>query len=288
MPPLPIGRIPAALCRGLRMWLSDIDDTVTTEGLLTDEAFAALWSLHRAGIEVVMVTGRPAGWCDHIARMWPVTAVVGENGAFYYSYDRRKRRMRRVFLVGEQERLEGQRRLQRLRERVLAEVPGCRVAADQPFRLMDLAVDFSEDVVPALDESAIDAICRIAAEEGATAKVSSIHVNCWYGRFDKLSGVRRLLQDRGLDVSRPAVLDGLLFSGDSPNDEPMFQSLPHTLAVANLRRFLPRLSHPPAYITEGESAAGFAAAVRPVLAKRRPPAAGPPADQPSQAPGSVS
>jgi len=267
--PRPIRLIPAKLCRALRFWLSDVDDTLTTDGLLTDRSFAALWALHRAGIELVMVTGRPAGWCDHIARMWPVSAVVGENGAFYYAYDREVRRMRRVFLIGEQERLEGQRRLQRVRERVLAEVPGCRIAADQSFRLTDLAVDFCEDVVPALDDRGIDAICRIAAEEGATAKVSSIHVNCWYGAFDKLGGVRRLLLDRGLDLSRPEVGDSLLFSGDSPNDEPMFEHLRHTVAVANLTRFLPRLAHPPAYITEQESAAGFAEAVGVVLAKRR-------------------
>jgi hypothetical protein len=216
-----------------------------------------------------MVTGRPAGWCDHIARMWPVSAVVGENGAFYYAYDRNTRRMQRVFLIGERERLEGQRRLERLRQRVLAEVPGCRIAADQSFRLTDLAVDYSEDVVPALDDQAVDAICRIAAEEGATAKVASIHVNCWYGRFDKLTGVRRLLQDRGQDLDEPEVQGGLLFSGDAPNDEPMFAILPNTVAVANLRRFLPRLAHPPAYITDQKSAAGFAEAVQVVLEKRR-------------------
>src|SRR5207253_2844846 len=66
--------------------LCDIDDTLTTEGKLTAQAYDALERLRRAGKITVPVTGRPAGWCDHIARMWPVDAVVGENGAFYFFY----------------------------------------------------------------------------------------------------------------------------------------------------------------------------------------------------------
>ena len=67
--------------------LADIDDTLTTHGKLTAAAYAALERLQRAGKLVIPITGRPAGWCDHIARMWPVDAVVGENGAFYMRYD---------------------------------------------------------------------------------------------------------------------------------------------------------------------------------------------------------
>jgi HAD superfamily hydrolase (TIGR01484 family) len=266
--PRPIQDIPARLCRGLTSFFTDIDDTITEGGLVTAESFSALWDLHRAGLELVVVTGRPAGWCDHIARMWPVDGVIGENGAFYYAYDRAAHRMLRRSLIAEEERREGLRRLERVRERVLEEVPGCGIAADQPFRLVDLAVDFREDVEP-LGEEAVDAICRIAAEEGAVSKVSSIHVNCWYGGFDKVGGVRRFLGDRGRDLSDERVRAGVLFTGDSPNDEPMFRELPHTVAVANIRRFLPRLAFPPAYVTTRPSARGFAEAVAVILGKRR-------------------
>jgi HAD superfamily hydrolase (TIGR01484 family) len=81
---------PLAELRGasrLRGLLFDIDDTLTTDGRLTAAAYAALERLKRAGRIVVAVTGRPAGWCDHIARMWPVDAVVGENGAFYFRHE---------------------------------------------------------------------------------------------------------------------------------------------------------------------------------------------------------
>jgi len=155
-----------------------------------------------------------------------------------------------------------------VRERVLREIPASRIAADQPFRITDLAVDFCEDVVPPLSSEEIETICSIMEEEGATYKISSIHINCWYGSFDKVTGVRRFLADRGEDLSNDEVQDSIVFAGDSPNDEPMFAALRHSIAVANIRSFLKRLRHFPTYITEKESAEGFSEAVQTILQKR--------------------
>jgi HAD superfamily hydrolase (TIGR01484 family) len=274
--PAPVRELPEERCRTLATLISDIDDTITTGGMLPASTFQALWALEEAGVRTVVVTGRPAGWCDHIARMWPVAGVIGENGALIYAYDRPARRMRRTYLLSEEERREGRRKLERIRERVLREVPGCAIAADQPFRLADLAVDFREDVGP-LGPSEVREICRIMESEGATCKVSSIHINCWYGSFDKVSGLRRLLADEGRDLDDPRVRETMLFTGDSPNDEPLFQALETTIGVANILPFLPELRHPPAFITEREAAAGFAEAVEIILAKRgRRPAPRPP------------
>ena len=252
--------------RALRWLFTDIDDTLTTDGLLLRGSFDALWRLHDAGISVVPVTGRPSGWCDHIARMWPVAAVIGENGAFCFSYDRSSRRMERSWLLDEGERAEGRRRLERIRDRVLREVPGAAVAADQPFRSADLAIDYCEDVAP-LGEAAVSRICEIAREEGASAKVSSIHVNCWFGSYTKSSGVERFLASRepgGLDAAQ----DRIAFCGDSPNDEPMFERLRTSVAVANIRRFLGSLSHPPRFVTRASGGEGFAELADVLLARR--------------------
>ncbi len=274
--PAPVRELPAERCQTLTTLVSDLDDTITTGGMLPASTFQALWALSAAGVRAVVVTGRPAGWCDHIARMWPVAGVIGENGALIYAYDRPARRMRRTYLLGEEERREGRRRLERIRERVLKEVPGCAIANDQPFRLADLAVDFREDVGP-LGPAEIREICRIMESEGATYKVSSIHINCWYGAFDKVSGLRRLLADEGRDLDDAQERESMLFTGDSPNDEPLFQALETTIGVANILPFLPDLRHPPAYITEQEAAAGFAEAVEIILEKRgRRPAPRPP------------
>ena len=99
----PLSELSLAAARSVRVVLTDIDDTLTTEGLLTAKAYAALEQLHQAGFIVIPVTGRPAGWCDHIARMWPVDAVVGENGAFFFRYDRERKTMQQRFWASPEE-----------------------------------------------------------------------------------------------------------------------------------------------------------------------------------------
>jgi HAD superfamily hydrolase (TIGR01484 family) len=144
----PLSELPLDQARSVRVVLSDIDDTITSEGMLTASAYGALEALHRTGFLVIPVTGRPAGWCDHIARMWPVDAVVGENGAFYFRYDRTRKKMHQHFWASSQERRWNRARLEAIEKEVLATVPGAALASDQAYRVADLAIDFCEDVAP--------------------------------------------------------------------------------------------------------------------------------------------
>lgn len=252
----PLTDLPLEIAARIEVVFADIDDTLTTDGRLTAAAYAALESLHRAGLKVAPITGRPAGWCDMIARFWPVDGVVGENGALYLAYDPATRSMRRAYAVSEKERRESKAALARIEERVLAEVPGCGISADQRYREADLAVDFCEDVapMPATDVARIKAIFE---EEGAVAKVSSIHVNGWFGDYDKLSMSRRFAADiLGFDIDTRR--DAVMFVGDSPNDAPMFAHFPHACGVANVRDFAGRLDAAPAYVASQRGGAGFA------------------------------
>src|SRR5690349_24935736 len=124
--------------RAIRFVLLDIDDTLTTEGRLSADAYAALERLTQHGLHVIPVTGRPAGWCDLIARFWPVDAVIGENGAFWMWHDDRQRKLCTRFVQSDAERADGRRRLEAVRADVLREVPGTAIASDQPYRLADL------------------------------------------------------------------------------------------------------------------------------------------------------
>ncbi|WP_251862953.1 HAD-IIB family hydrolase [Achromobacter sp. Marseille-Q4962] len=250
-----LAAMPTDVAAAVRVVLTDIDDTLTTDGRLPAEAYDALERLDRAGVQVVPITGRPAGWCDHIARMWPVRAVVGENGAFYYAYDRQARRMKTHYWTDAASRALSRRKLDAIRDRVLREVPGAAVASDQDYRVADLAIDFCEDVPP-LPEAQIGRIVRIFEEAGARAKVSSIHVNGWFGEYDKLTMTRTLFErEFGVDTDR--ALDTTLFIGDSPNDEPMFAYFPISVGVANIQSQLHRLAHRPAYVAARHGGGGF-------------------------------
>jgi len=242
---------------------TDIDDTLTTHGRLTAEAYAALERLRAAGKRVIPITGRPAGWCDHIARMWPVDAVVGENGAFYMRYDAASRRLVKRFRDDDATRRANRARLAVIGERILAAVPGCALASDQLYREADLAIDFCEDLPP-LPRAAVDRIVALMQGEGMTAKVSSIHVNGWFGDYDKLGMTRTLLAEvfaADLDAER----ERWLFAGDSPNDAPLFAYFPNSVGVANVRAFADRIATLPAYVTVGEGGAGFAEIARALL-----------------------
>ena len=259
----PIQQFPPDARKNVRYVLTDIDDTLTLDGRLPAAALAAMERLEAAGKQVIPITGRPAGWCDHFARMWPVAAVVGENGALYYRYDRGRRSMQRSYFKAADARAADRRRLDELKAKILAEVPGCAVSADQAFREADLAIDFCEDV-PRLSQEEVDRIVRIFEAAGACAKVSSIHVNGWFGAYDKLSMTRRLFGEV-LKEDLEAIKAQVVFAGDSPNDQPMFAYFPHSVGVANVREFAGRMEALPAWVTRKPGGRGFAELVEVLL-----------------------
>ncbi|MBN1686569.1 MAG: HAD-IIB family hydrolase [Spirochaetales bacterium] len=236
----------------IRYVCTDIDDTLTRDGRLCAPTYRALWDLHDAGISVIPVTGRPAGWCDLIARQWPAEAVVGENGAFAFYMEREK--LMRLFhpSAASQEVTE---RLGLIRERVLSEIPGTRVAKDQFSRMFDLAIDFREEL-PDLGLDTAERIAAVCEEMGATAKISSIHVNIWIGDYSKVDMIEYYLKViRGID---PALQkEVVIYCGDSPNDAPMFQRFPLSCGVANIRPLLHLVEHPPTFVTDASHGNGF-------------------------------
>ncbi|MCW0182876.1 MAG: HAD-IIB family hydrolase [Zavarzinia sp.] len=265
--PLPLVRMPRQILAGIDIVLTDIDDTLTHEGRLPAVTYAAIERLAAAGIDVVPITGRPAGWCDLIARQWPVRGVIGENGAFFFAYDAGARRLvRRYWKQDPQVRAADRARLAELAQVIPAAVPGSAIATDQFCREADLAIDFREDVAP-LPWAAVDRIVELFEAAGATAKYSTAHVNGWFGDWDKLAMTRIFFAEhlgRDLDASR----DRVAFIGDSPNDVPMFGFFPHAVGVANLDFFGDRLTALPAYVTTARGGHGFAELADALLAAR--------------------
>ncbi len=250
-----IDTLPADTAKKIIGVFFDIDDTFTIHGKIPASAFNALWRLKEFDLRIVPITGRPAGWCDHIARMWPVDGVVGENGAFYFWLDERERKLKKRFLDPEDVRADKRERLNRIGEEILASVPGTAIAGDQLYREADLAIDYCEDVA-AIDRTDVERICRIFKKHGARCKVSSIHVNGWFGNYDKLNMTKIFVWERwGLDLT--ANKERFLFCGDSPNDEPMFRYFTHTAGVKNVLRFTDRMRHLPAFVANHEGGEGF-------------------------------
>ncbi len=244
--------------------LTDIDDTLTTEGAITADARQALDALRAAGMRVIPITGRPVGWSEPFALQWPVDAIVAENGAV--ALVREGTGLRKLYQQDAPARAANFARMQQVAQRILREVPGSMLSRDSAGRETDIAIDHGEhtELPPAL----IARVVRLMQDEGMNATVSSIHINGWYGGHDKLAGARWIVRElfgRNLD----AELGRWVYVGDSTNDARMFEHFPHSIGVANIRRFEAQLTHAPIYITEGERGAGFAEVARAVIATRR-------------------
>ena len=242
---------------------TDIDDTLTTEGAITADALQALHDLRAVGLHVIPITGRPVGWSEPFAAQWPVDAIVAENGAVGLVHEATG--LRKLYQQDESTRVANFARMRQVARRIVNEVPGAQLSRDSAGRETDIAIDHSEFVH--LPPAAIAQVVRVMQDEGMNATVSSIHINGWFGGHNKLSGARWIVREllgRELDDE----LDRWAYVGDSTNDVLMFEHFPHSIGVANIRRFEAQLSHPPKYITDGERGAGFAQVARAILAQK--------------------
>lgn len=253
---LPLRAWPAAQRAGIVGVLTDIDDTLTTAGAITPDALQALADLRAAGLHVIAITGRPVGWSEPFARAWPVDAIVAENGAVALAGGTKR------YLQDAATRAANHARLQQVAQRIVREIPGATIARDSGGRETDIAIDHGEfaDLPPAV----IERVVALMRTEGMNATVSSIHVNGWYGGHHKLSGARWIVREllrRELD----AEPGHWVYVGDSTNDVLMFEHFPHSVGVANIRRFADQLAFKPRYVTQGERGAGFAEVARALL-----------------------
>ncbi len=264
--PAPLRHAPRQTLERVSAVFFDIDDTFSLHGKILSESYDALWRLRKAGFRLVPVTGRPAGWCDMIARMWPIDGVVGENGAFYCSLDEKKKKLEKIYLETPKVRAANQKKLIALKKKLIKKFPGLRTPSDQPYREFDLAIDYCEDVKP-WPEKRVQQCLEFCRSHGAIAKLSSIHVNTWFGRYDKLTCVRRVLKSFYGAVDAKTLAQ-IAYIGDSPNDEPFFEALPFTVGVANVAPFLKKMDYAPTYITEREGSFGFAELADRLIAAR--------------------
>ena len=258
--PLPLRQAELGQVRAV---LTDVDGTLTTKGTLLGSTVAALEALAAAGIRVALVSGRPAGWGECWARTLPVEAVVVENGGLYFV--KRKGGLAKVYAQPDAERKAARAKLEKEIARVLKAYPAARLSSDSAYTEVDIAIDHNEEVrLP--PEAAREIEARMRAR-GVRAVRSSVHVNCWIGDFDKRTTAFRMLKEEfGLSVRQGE--GRLVYAGDSFNDAPMFEAVPLSVGVANVREVLAEIDCAPAYVTRAAEGRGFEELARAILSQR--------------------
>ncbi len=260
----PITDLPIELARALSGVCFDIDDTVTTHGVLDPDAYAAMFALRRAGLRLVAVTGRPLGFAELVARMWPVDAAVGENGAGYIA--RRGLVLEFGYWDDAETRAQQQIELAQIRARIGGAMPHVRVSNDGWARRCDLAFDVHE--YDALPPEQVAQLSQLLRDEGARVTVSSVHAHAQLGDHDKARGAARALHAL-FGIEPGEAKQHFMFVGDSGNDAAAFAWFEATAGVANVTRSLDRLPVSPRFVSEAEYGQGFAEIARVLLARRQ-------------------
>lgn len=234
----------------IRYVLTDMDETLTLNGRLPGVTFQALEKLQAAGIKIFPVTAAPAGWCDQMARMWPVDGVIGENGGLFIQRDTGGYGAARHFWPDGIPTDEHSRKLLEIADHVRQKIPDARLADDQPFRLTSIA--FTRTGSAETDRAILDAM----RQAGGTGTINNLWVLGWIGPYDKLTAARYFLSTHtGIDIDREK--DAIIYSGDSANDAPMFSFFPHSVGVSTVREHLHDIPVPPRWITAGPGGLGF-------------------------------
>lgn len=247
----------------VRALFSDLDGTLSTHGQIEASTYAILEKIAHAGIPVILVTGRPAGWGQAFAGLWPVAAVVAENGGV--SFFRQGQTLQKVYGVPAASLPEWRRRMQVAAVDVMNEVPGARLSSDSKYREVDLALDWNEEAHLSRDEA--ERAVTMLRQRGFGAVRSSVHVNFGPPTFDKLSACKVLVAKvLGGD---PADLSPYVYVGDALNDATMFAGFEKSIGVANTRKWWDELAHKPRYLTQSEEGAGLREVVDHILSLPR-------------------
>ncbi len=244
---------------------SDVDDTITTHARVTARVLAAMESLAAAGVKLVPVTGRPAGWCHGLSRAWPIAGIVAENGAAAFWINARGVQQEMFMENNAHARAQQRAALVAIQAEALQKFPMFSAAQDQFMRVGDIAFDHAENTQPPVPAAQIAQLVAFLQSKQLLTAVSSIHAHGALGDRNKFTMTCAFIK-AALDTTFEAINARSIFIGDSHNDASMFDRFTHTVGVANVVKDLPT---PPRYVTTAREGEGFIEMAQAILAAKQ-------------------
>ncbi|MEB3883456.1 HAD family hydrolase [Lyngbya sp. CCY1209] len=232
--------------KAVRLVATDVDGTLTRDGKFTPDLLAAFGRLADAGVRVVLITGRSAGWVQGLHHYFPVAGAIAENGGIFYSGKQDDPELLTIVdnLAEHRRKLSGQFEL------LKAEFPDLQESTDNRFRITDWTFD-----VAGLGRSQLEMLANLCDRGGWGFTYSTVQCHIKPPFQDKATGLRRVLSRYFSDLEIGQVVT----VGDSPNDESLFDGnqFPHSVGVANILDYCDRLQYQPAYVTSKAEVEGF-------------------------------
>ena len=229
----------------IRLVATDMDGTMTQGEKFNAELLQTLNQLAAAGIDVLVTTGRSAGWVQAIATYLPVVGAIAENGGLlYWGQDPQPH------LLSEIEIEDHRRQLQRVFKLLQSKFKQIQESADNRFRVTDWTFE-----VENLSSDELKQIEQICQSEGYGFTYSTIQCHIKPKEQDKAFGLQQVIPQYFPDLKPEEIVT----IGDSPNDESMFNpdKFPLSVGVANIVKYSDRLQYLPAYVTNQSEGAGF-------------------------------
>ena len=230
----------------IRLIATDVDGTLTQQGKFTPKLITAIETLTQAGIEVILITGRSAGWVQALNHYLPVTGAIAENGGLFYSSKNDSPEL----LVSLSEISQHRQQLAEVFNSLKSEFPHLKESTDNRFRLTDWTFD-----VEGLSSSQLQILAEICHEKDWGFTYSTVQCHIKLKSQDKATGLLKVLSQYFPKLSTKNILT----VGDSPNDESLFNpdKFPHSVGVANILHYTEYLNYKPAYVTTTEEVNGF-------------------------------
>ena len=241
----------------IQLVATDMDGTLTEKGAFTAELLASFDRLRSHKVNILIVTGRSAGWVSGLVNYLPVVGAIAENGGLYID----RANLEPVILPDIPRLTHHRDRLSSFFNRLKDRYPELIPSVDNPYRITDWTFDIAN--LDASDLAWMQETCEAQAI-GFTYSTVQCHIKI--PRQSKAAGLTKVLQQRFPHLTAEQIVT----VGDSPNDESLFEEqFPHSVGVANIARYLPTLSESPTYLTANDEAKGFIELVDYLVASKR-------------------
>lgn len=229
----------------IRLLATDMDGTLTQDSKFTARLFQILEKLSQNNIDVLIVTGRSAGWVQAIATYFPLVGAIAENGGLLYWSHAEKPQITSDINDIERHRQKLKSTFQLLQHKF----PQIQESADNRFRITDWTFDVRD-----LSPKDLQQIARICHQQGWGFTYSTVQCHIKPQNQDKAIALKQIIQQYYPNLK----LEQIITVGDSPNDESLFnRKFPISVGVANILDYRDRLRNLPAYVTSKLEAEGF-------------------------------
>lgn len=241
-----IAKVPTNDLQNVRLIATDMDGTLTRQEKFSSLLLQTLEALAAANLDVIIVTGRSAGWVEAIAHYLPVRGAIAENGGLFYDNYAHSSQL----LTDIDNLVPHRQHLAQTFQLLQNKFPQLQESSDNRFRLTDWTFDVAGLTVAELEQ--INNICQ---QEGWSFTYSTVQCHIKPLQQDKAIALQQVVKEYFSQLQPKQIVT----LGDSPNDRSLFDAnkFPLSVGVANILAYRELLQHQPTYITNKAEVEGF-------------------------------